>query len=169
MIRGFLDFIDESYLDSSNAPLYHFTTTWSLNQILKSNELSIGYFDHKIGDKILKIVSLTRDKNLNIDNKEFELKVSLDKNRLVNRYKLRPYDFFGAKSDRKKWEIDRVNPYESEEITECNIKDLNQYILYIDFFDVSFIYPYLKDIKTYLNKYNIECRIREKIIDINEI
>lgn len=23
--------------------------------------------------------------------------------------------------------------------------------------------------KTYLNKYNIECRIREKIIDINEI
>lgn len=169
MIRGFLDFIDESYLDSSNAPLYHLTTSWSLNQILKSNELSIGYFDHKIGDKILKIVSLTRDKNLNIDSKEFELKISLDKNRLVNRYKLRPYDFFGAKSDRKKWEIDRVNPYESEEITECNIKDLNQYILYIDFFDVGFIYPYLKDIKTYLNKYNIECRIREKIIDINEI
>jgi hypothetical protein len=169
MIKFFLDFIDESYLYSNNAPLYHFTNTWSLNQILTSNELFIGHFDHKIDDRIVKIISLTRNRNFDVKYKEFDVKICLDKDKLINNYKLKPYDFFNTKSDKKKWEIDRINPYEFEEVVECNIKDLNKYILYIDFFEIDSIYTYLIDMKKYINKYNIECMIKEKIIDINEI
>jgi hypothetical protein len=165
MIKRFLDYIDESYLDSNNSPLYHFTTTWSLNQILKSNQLSVGYFNHNINGKILKIVSLTRNKKIDLDYKNFEVKICLDKDKLINKYKLKPYDFFNT--DKRKWDPSRVNFYEFEEFSELNIEDLNKYILYIDFFDIDHIWPYLYDIKEYINKYSIECKINEKIIDIN--
>lgn len=168
MIKDFSGFIDESYLDSNHAPLYHFTSVWSLNDILKLNELSLGHYDHKIGEKISKIISLTRDKSFNIENREFEVKICIDKDKLISNYRINPYDFFSIK-DKKKWEIDRINPFESEELTNCDIKNLNKYILYIDFFNIDFIYPYLNEVKTYINKYNIECRIKEKAIDINGI
>jgi hypothetical protein len=168
MIKDFSGFIDESYLDSNHAPLYHFTSVWCLNSILKLNTLSLGYYDHKIGNKIIKIVSLTRDKSFDIKNKDFELKICLDKDKLVNNYKTNPYDFFNSKGDNKKWE-ERNNPFEFEEVINCDIKNLNRYILYIDFFDIDSIYTYLSDIKTYINIYNIECRIGEKKIDINGI
>src|ERR1035437_5638079 len=164
MIKDFLNFIDESYLDSNHAPLYHYTSVWSLKDILKLNELSLGHYDHRIAGKTTKILSLTRDKLFNIKDREFEVKICLDKDKLVSNYKMRPYDFFNFK-DKKKWEVDRINPYEFEEITDCNIKYLDRYILYIDFFDIDFIYPYLSEIKLDIIKYNIECRVKEKVID----
>lgn len=169
MIKDYFDFVDESYLDSNHAPLYHFTSIWSLIGIFKLNTLSLGYYDHNFGGNIKKIVSLTRDRFFNIDNKEFEVKICLDKDKLINNHKMNPFDFFSGKGDKKKWNIDRVNPFEFEEVINCDIKNLNRYILYIDFFDIDFIYPHLSDVKTYINKYNIECRIKEKIIDINGI
>jgi hypothetical protein len=169
MIKDYTNFVDESYLDSNHAPLYHFTSIWSLINIFKFNSLSLGHYDHSFSGNIKKIVSLTRDKNFNIGYKEFEVKIYLDKDKLTNNYKTNPYDFFSSKGDKKKWEIDRINPFESEEVIIYDIKDLNRYILYLDFFDIDFIYPYLNEIKTYINKYNIECRIKEKIIDIDGI
>lgn len=158
MIKNFIDFIDESYLNSNNAPLYHFTTTWSLNQILKLNKLSVGYFDHIINGESLKTLSLTRNKKFDIEDKIFEVKICLDKNKIVN-------NFFNF--DKRKWDPDRNNSYEFEEFSECTISDLNKYILYIDFFDIDYIWTYLNDIKEYINKYNIEFRINEKITNIN--
>ena len=170
MILDFTDFVEESYLDSNHAPLYHFTTIWHLKDILETNKLSVGYYDHLVNGEKTKIVSLTRDKNFNINYKEFEVKICLDKQKLISNFKINPYDFFSvSKGDLKKWDLNRINPFENEEVINYDIKNINKYILYIDFFNIDYIYPYLRDIKFYINKYNIECRINEKVIDINGI
>lgn len=165
MVKDFVDFIDESYLDSNHVPLYHFTYTWSLVGIFKSNVLSLGHYDHNSK----RILSLTRDKNFDIPHREFEVKLCLDKDKLFYNYRTNPYDFFSDKPDKKKWEIGRKNPFESEEFVDCDIRYLDKYILYVDFFDVSYTYTYLSEIKTYINRHNIECRVKEKVIDINGI
>ena len=93
MIINFNDFIDESYLDSNYAPLYHFTTMWSLKDIFKSNSLLLGYYDHIINGKKTRILSLTRSRLFKM-NKDLEVKICLDKDRLINNYKINPCDFF---------------------------------------------------------------------------
>ncbi len=63
---NFSDFIEESYLDSSKAPLYHYTNIYTFYKILNDNKLNIGFFENPFLDKNIKFISLSRDPNLNL-------------------------------------------------------------------------------------------------------
>ena len=43
---NFYEFIEESYLDSSKAPLYHYTNIYSFFKILNDDKLSVGFFEN---------------------------------------------------------------------------------------------------------------------------
>lgn len=45
-INSFDYFIEESYLESNYAPLYHFTDYWSLESILEDNEIKVGWIEN---------------------------------------------------------------------------------------------------------------------------
>lgn len=155
---NFDEFLIDSYLDSNNAPLYHFTDAWTLiNMILEDNSLKIGNFKHptEMGDK--NILSLTRDINFKLKHRDSEVMICLDKNKLINKYKIVPYDFYihTKKDSHKKWEIDRKR-FENEEIIYTEIKDLNKYILYIKFIDINIYNEYKKQLSKFIDKYNIK-------------
>lgn len=137
--------------------MYHFTDAWTLVTILNDNILNIGYFDHptEIGDT--KMLSLTRDINFRLDHRDNEVIICLDKNKLINNYKITPYDFYikTNKEFLKKWELDRIR-YENEEILYKKIKDLNKYILYIKFIDTDVYNEYERQISEYVKKYKIK-------------
>ena len=66
MINNFNNFIDD------NAPLYHHTNIYSLYDILKDDTLKVTNFNNKYLNTEIKMVSLSRNPNLNISYyKEF--------------------------------------------------------------------------------------------------
>jgi len=73
--------------------LYHFTSTNSLDKILKDNKIN-GSFMYEVGDKELYGVSTTRNKNLNYDLQRNNVRITLDGNKLSNNYKITPRDYF---------------------------------------------------------------------------
>ena len=62
-VNNFDSFIDESYLESNYAPLYHFTNIFYLEPILEENELKVGWFENPFFKNKSKIVSFSRNKN----------------------------------------------------------------------------------------------------------
>ena len=44
------DILEESYLKSNFAPLYHYTDVWCLEKILNDNILKIGWYDNIFKD-----------------------------------------------------------------------------------------------------------------------
>jgi hypothetical protein len=160
---SFKEFIIESYLNSSKAPLYHITTASKLIDIFDSNTLNIGIIKHPTEKGDLEILSLTRDLSLDIPHIDRDVIICLDKDKLSHNYKFIPYDFFihTNKEIHKKWEKDRINPFESEEISHKNIKNLNKYIIYIEFESLEFYKKYYeKKLIDYINKYNIDIRFK---------
>lgn len=88
---NFKDFIEESYLESNFAPIYHFTNSYYLLTILRENILKVGWFDNPFFGKKIKIISFARNNKLNIGNYKIDLNVILcfDKNKMLlinNRY-----------------------------------------------------------------------------------
>lgn len=155
---NFDEFIIDSYLDSNNAPLYHVTDAWTLvNLILKENILKVGYFNHptEIGNG--KFLSLSRDISFRNDHRDNEVIICLDKNKLINNYKIVPYDFYihTKKEKYKKWEVDRKR-FENEEIIHTEIKKLNKYIVYIKFIDIDLYNEYEYQLSKYIDEYNIK-------------
>lgn len=47
-MKDYYSYIEESYLLSNNAPLYHFTSLESLESILYDNSLKRGFFKNSI-------------------------------------------------------------------------------------------------------------------------
>jgi hypothetical protein len=166
MIRGYDQFLDESYLLSGRAPLYHFTYAYYLNLILDSNKLSIGHTDALVKNIPKKFISFTRDKNLKIPEHREDIEFNTD--RLLNDYKLISYDFYITNyiEDKTKSDPNRIKNVEFEEICLEDILNLNRYIARIEFLkinDPSF-YLSLPYIKKYLNTYkNIEVIYNGKI------
>lgn len=68
MIKDFSIFIDESYLDSNYAPLYHHTTTYAFFSIINDNELKKTEIENSYKGKKIKMVSLTRKKDLDLEH-----------------------------------------------------------------------------------------------------
>lgn len=150
------DDIDESYLDSNFAPLYHHTTTHSFYNIMSENILKTSEIEHPFKSKKVKMVSLTRNSNLDISYfKAFlDVVIELDRNKLNKKYKIIPYDFFihTKKEILPKSNIKREKEYEFEEIIPTDIKNISEYIISINFKDdsimdrqVASILPTLKD------------------------
>ncbi len=92
----FKNFIAEKYLESSRAPLYHWTDSIYLENILKLNALGVtDEWDEIHGTKTLKKdgwVSFTRDKNYRIRGKNSTVRFSFNPEILKQRgYKILPY------------------------------------------------------------------------------
>ena len=88
--------LEESYLLSNRAPLYHLTDIITLYDILNDNKLKRTEFDNILKDKVINMVSFTRNPELNLSYyKEFlDVVIELDIDKLNSKYKIIPYDFF---------------------------------------------------------------------------
>ena len=137
MINNFNNFIDESYLESNNAPLYHYTTTYQFIEILESNILKMSTFDNPVNGNKIKIVSLTRNKNIDLSYYKpyLDVIIELDKNKLLKKYKILPYDYFiqSGREDKPKSNINRKEPFEFEELVLNDVKNIDKYILSVNF------------------------------------
>lgn len=77
---------------------------------------------------------------MNYYKNELNIILCLDKNKLIiDRYKLYPYDFFihSGKESLSKSNINRKLPFEFEEACIDNIKNIDKYIIYVDFLNGS--------------------------------
>jgi len=157
----FTDLVEESYLDSNNAPLYHYTNIIQFIDIFEKNILNRGDFENPINKENLKIVSLTRNPKLDMSYYKFDLDVVLELNKdlLMKNYKIIPYDYFINKGveDNPKSSLKRKEPFEFEEIILSDVSNLDRYLISINFINNSIFY---KDIL------NILPKIKDKNIKI---
>lgn len=157
---NFYEFIEESYLDSSKAPLYHYTNIYSLFKILNDDKLSVGFFENPFLDKSIKFVSLSRNPNLDLSHYKMDLDVviELDVNKLKNSYKVIPYDFFirSGKTKYTKSDLRRKEPFEFEEIILKDIENVTSYILSVNFKDDIILLPIFTNIFKILKKNKIK-------------
>lgn len=137
MIKDFCIFIDESYLDSNYAPLYHYTTTYGFIDIINDNKLKKTEFENSFNGEKIRMVSLTRNKELDLEHyKPFlYVVIELDTNLLNKKYKIIPYDFFihSKKEIRTKSDASRKEPFEFEEIILRDINNIMDYIISVNF------------------------------------
>ena len=160
------DFINDSYLDTNFAPLYHRTTTYGFIDIIQSNTLKITEYDNIYQDDTVKMVSFTSDKKLNLDYyKSFlDVVIEINRDKLKENYKIIKYDFFihSKKEDKPKSNIHRIEPFEFEEIVIKDISNIDRYIISVNFENnsimdrnVASLIPLLreKNIKIYNNGY----------------
>jgi hypothetical protein len=175
----------ELYLDSNHAPLYprfitvmsvcfsnltlYLTHVWSLSKILDTNKLLRGNYNNPVFGNNIKIISLTRNKKFDIIDREYEVSISIDRDKLMRDYRIYPYDFFINIGSEKysKSSLNRTKEFEFEEILIKDILNLDKYILNIDFRDISFIYDVLDRLKEYIDKYNINILLKGKKINID--
>ncbi len=89
--------LNESYLDSARAPIYHWTSGFLLRTILKTRKLGYptkdGYDPLKGITKFSKeLISFTRDNNYRIRGKESNVRFVFDIEKLRQKgYKIKPY------------------------------------------------------------------------------
>ena len=104
--------------------LYHFTTFSSLLDILKTNTLKAS---NKFEKDKLPTISLTRDKLGDIGGVggtgTKTVRISIDGNKLSNKYKITPYNYYSNYPDYKESED------EMEEIIQGDIKNIIDYII----------------------------------------
>lgn len=160
MIHNFKLFIDESYLESNFAPLYHFTTVFVLNEILISNTLDIGYYENPVFGELKKFISLTRFKNFK-NHRESNIRIELDKLKLTFNHKIIPYDYFiNAKKEKyPKSNLKRIEKVQYEEIILNKISNFNIYLKSINFNIPDDYYKIEKNLMEYLDKYKLNIDI----------
>lgn len=169
LFKNFLFFIKELYISDNLPPLYHFTSHYTLNNILRTNILNVGYYENPLNSKKIKFVSLTRNKFFK-DYRNSNVRIELDKNKLSNNYKIIPYDYFIHSKIEKypKWNTNRKEKYEFEEIILKDITNLNLFILSLDFNNIEYYYKSEYDISLYNKKYNLDILITIKGKKIND-
>ena len=137
MIKQFFKFIEESYLKSNKAPLYHFTTLNGFLNIIENNIIRVGEYDNIFKGGNIKFISLTREGKLDLNHYkiDIDIRLELDKNELSKKYKIIPYDFFiqSGKENKPKSNIKRKEPFEFEEIILEDIKNIDKYIISVNF------------------------------------
>lgn len=157
---------DESYLESNYAPLYHITDVYSFKDIIKSNTLKTGLFDNIFYNKKIRMISLTRNKNIDFSyfKDAMNITIELDRNKLVKKYKIVPYDFFihTRKETKTKDNLLRKQPYEYEEIILRDIKNVINYIISVNFKNDTILYfseiiPLLQKNNIIIYENGIEC------------
>lgn len=164
MIKKFINFIKETYLESNKATLYHFTSLDSFLNIIENNKIKVGEYDNPFKGKNIKFVSLTRKSKLDLTHYkiDIDIRLELDKNELSKRYKIIPYDYFINKNKEEypKSSINRKQPFEFEEIILEDIINIDRYIISINFMkysiynrDIIRLIPVLREkgIKIYYN------------------
>lgn len=171
-IQGFNDLCERlSDLNSNRGNYYHARGLNSSANIFKENSITRRTKD-KLKDTNKKGISLTRNKNFVYNN--YEVVFILDGQKIYNKYKIQPYDYFEYKAARTpsndKFFIDEY-PHKLDEYEEFllggDIKPLHKYLKGIminskyDIFKTN-MQPldmdskFLPELKTYLKKYNIK-------------
>lgn len=154
--------LEESYLLSNRAPLYHLTDIMSLYDILSDNKLKRTEFDNIFKDKVINMVSLTRNSDLNLSYyKEFlDVVIELDRDMLNSKYKIIPYDFFinNKKEIHAKSSIMRKSPFEFEEIILKDIDNVISYIISLNFKDEGIYNPIFNQILKLIKNKNIKIK-----------
>jgi hypothetical protein len=157
---NFNDFIEESYLDSSKDPLYHYTNIYTFYKILNDNKSDIGFFENPFLGKNIKFISLSRNPNLDFSYYKMDLDViiELDNNKLRNNYKIIPYDYFirSGKTNYTKSDLRRKEPFEFEEVILEDIENIKSYILSVNFLDDSILLPIFTNILPILKENKIK-------------
>jgi len=150
----------ESYLLSNFAPLYHYTDMKSFINILITNKIEKTRMEHPFKGSKIKMVSLSRLKNLDLGYlKPFlDIVIELDKNKLNKKYKIIPYDFFicSRKEIYPKSNLKRKEHFEYEEIIIDDIDNILGYIISVDFRNGSIFDRDINDILDILEKNNIK-------------
>lgn len=166
-MKKFDDFIDESYLESNHAPLYHFTDLFILDRIIDEDTLKLGNYYNKFDDRQIKMISLTRNKDLNTltHRQLLNVKLVLDKDKLLTKYNIITYDFFIHNNHETfpKSNLNRKSPVEFEEIILNPIEHLHKYLIEIDIFgDVNYsVGKMYKSLGDYNRKFNIKININD--------
>ena len=147
----YLKSLEESYLLSNRAPLYHLTDIITLYDILIDNTLKRTEFDNILKDKVINMVSLTRNPDLNLSYyKEFlDVVIELDIDMLNSKYKIIPYDFF----INNKKEI-----HSKSEIILNDIDNIIVYIISLNFKDDSIYNPIFNQILKLIENKNIKIK-----------
>jgi len=114
--------------------LYHFTDVNSFRQIMKSNSLKGNIED--LYDEDLYTISLTRNKNFEWQGKD--VRIYLDGSKLSNKYKIKPFSFFGTASVKKDWMLlgqkykKSTSDQSEEAVLTKEIKNIRNYITKVD-------------------------------------
>jgi len=149
--------------------LYHFTTLQSLLDILKTNTLKAS---NKFEKDKFPTVSLTRDKLGDIGGVggtgTKTVRISIDGNKLSNKYKITPYNYYFNYPDYKESED------EMEEIVQGDIKNIIDYIIEVRISPGSEALFNPNFIKDLIDKYpfiKVSDKIRrgKKFVDYNQV
>jgi hypothetical protein len=88
--------------------LYHYTSVDGLKNILQSNQLKSSEENYMGND--LNFISFTRNKNFDKKGQKFNVKtdyrITLDGDKLSNRYKIKPFAYIPGWSYKDNWEYD---------------------------------------------------------------
>ncbi len=88
--------------------IYHFTNKKGLDGILKSNSIKCSEETYKGND--LYFVSFTRNKNFHKKGMSFDVKIeyriSIDGNKLSNKYKIKPFAYTPGWNYENNWDYD---------------------------------------------------------------
>jgi hypothetical protein len=164
-----IDILKEITEGKQVGTLYHFTDLSSLLNILKTNTLKASSKFEK--DK-LPTVSLTRDKLGDIGGVggtgTKTVRISIDGNKLSNKYKITPYNYYSNYPDYKESED------EMEEIVQGDIKNIIDYIIEVRISPNSDSLYNPNFIKNLIGKYpfiKISDKIRrgKKFVNYNEV
>lgn len=128
----FKKFITEKYLETSRAPLYHWTGDYNLSNILRDGKLGYptkdGYDPMKGITKFSnQWVSFTRDRNYRIRERDSNIRLSFDPEKLKQKgYIIKPYVdrsvVINAKDDMQQTLPQRDARFEAEEIIKGPIE-----------------------------------------------
>jgi len=129
--------------------IYHFTSIHSAINIIKSNKLVPSVFE--------KTLSFTRNSNFNKYTREgidiIEVKFTIDGNKLSNKYKIKPFNFFS--------DAYNLAPEFDEDEERALIKEITNFRSYIKnviVINKNEIKKYhLINLKNICKKYNIQC------------
>jgi len=107
----------ESFTESNRASLYHTAPLSNAINILKEDQIwpSFGYDEKK------RTISFTRDKNFTYGKRLVTF--VLDQEKLRNKYRLRPFNYYVHGPDNPK-----KDKFEAEELMYGYLKDLHKYL-----------------------------------------
>ena len=127
----------KSYFEAKQVGIiYHFTPYENLISIIKDDALMIKNHNY---------LSFTRDKNANKSRLKLQCKIVLDGDKLSNKYKIEPFDYFNSEYN-KQHPIGYSGQDEQEERIKIRIlKDLHKYVKEI-------IISYNPDVFNYIGK-----------------
>ena len=148
--------------------LYHYTFLIHALQIVNDNVMKVGQLHESI--------SFTRDQNFHktsfIFKKEHrDVRIVFDGDKLSEKYKIRPYDYFGDLKGKSSKNDQKVE-FQAEEMIKENITDVKKYIISIDLPDPNhydtILNTYGFEVNNFMKKMRLDPPYEEKYVELEE-